>query len=163
MRRLYENMTVTGLLNREILESEHEYVFTKFLPSKISGTSSETLFGQVQNCPLVSHDNVLNSHILLPLTKVERSLEYTCNCQMKLMSPYKISKIWKFTSYLFQNCIWNIFARNRFTWHPQLYKRYNLALWWSQQVGWVRHSGDNDKRIAIYAHWINWHWWQNWK
>ena len=37
---------------------------------------------------------------------------------------------------------------------PQLYKRHNLAQWWSQQVGYVRHSGDNDKRIVINAHWI---------
>jgi len=77
MRRFNENMTVTGLLNKEILESGHGYVFTKFLSSKISGSFSETLFGQVQNCSMVNHD----SHILLSLAKVEPSLEYTCNCQ----------------------------------------------------------------------------------
>jgi len=63
MQRFNENITVTGLLNREILESEHGYNFRKLLSSKISGTSSETLFGQVQNCLLVNHDHV-NSHIL---------------------------------------------------------------------------------------------------
>jgi len=62
MRRFNENMAVTGLLNKEILELEHGYVFTKFLSSKISGSSSETLFGQVQNCSMVNHDHV-NSHI----------------------------------------------------------------------------------------------------
>ena len=55
MRRFCENMTVSSLLNREILESEHGHVFTKFLSSKISGISSETLFGQVQHCPSVNH------------------------------------------------------------------------------------------------------------
>ena len=41
-----KNLMKTWLLQacREILESEHGYVFTKFLSSKISGTSSETKF-----------------------------------------------------------------------------------------------------------------------
>ena len=91
MRRFCENMTVSSLLNREILESEHGHVFTKFLSSKISGTSSETLFGQVQHCPTVNHDHI-DSHMLLSLARVEPSLEYTCNCQMQLLSPYKIRK-----------------------------------------------------------------------
>jgi len=93
MQRFNENMTVTGLLNKEILESEHGYVFTKFLSSKISGSSSKALFCQVQNCSMVNHDHDhVNSHILLPLTKVEPSLEYTCYCHIKLLSPYKIQK-----------------------------------------------------------------------
>lgn len=69
MRRFNETMTVTGLLNKEILESEHGHVFTKFLSSKICGSSSETLFGQVQNCSMVNHDHV-NGHMLLPLKKL---------------------------------------------------------------------------------------------
>jgi len=146
-------MTVTGLLNKEILESEHGYVFTKFLSSKISGSSSETLFGEVQNCSMVNHDHV-NSHILLPLAKVEPSLEYTCNCQIKLLSPYKVQKFEN--SHLnYLRVAYEIFLPDVDILDiPQQYKRHNLAQWWSQHVGYVRHSGDNDKRTVIYAYWI---------
>ena len=37
---------------------------------------------------------------------------------------------------------------------PLLYKKHNLAQWWLQQVGYVRYSGDNDKRVVICAYWI---------
>ena len=78
MRRFSENVTVTSLLDMDILDSEHGYLFTKFLTSKISGASSETLFGQIQHSSLVDHEHV-NSHILLPSRNIVLSLEYTCN------------------------------------------------------------------------------------
>ena len=83
-------MTVTSMLSRELLDSEHGDVFIKFLSSNISGSSSETLYGQDYSSS-VNHEHV-NSNILLQSANVSPSLEYACNCQMKLLSPYRIQK-----------------------------------------------------------------------
>jgi len=73
---------------------------------------------------------------------------------MKLLSPYKIHKFENLhLNYLriaYETLLPEVDALEI----PQLYKRHNLAQWWSQQVGYIRHSGDNDKWIIIYAHWI---------
>ena len=96
------------------------------MASKISEISSETLFGQAQNCSLVNHDHV-NSHLLLTLAKVELSQEYTCNCQMKLLSPYKIYKFdnshLNFLRTAYKTFLPEIDALDI----PQLYKRHNFA------------------------------------
>ena len=152
MRRFSENMTVNSLLTREMLDSEHEYVFTKFLSSKISGTSSETLFGQVHSTS-VNHEHV-SSHILLQSTNVVPSLEYVCNCQMKLLSPYRIQKFDDSHLNYLRTAYKTFLPEFNILETPQLYRKHTLAQWWSQQIGFVRHSGDNDKRVVIYAHWI---------
>ena len=61
MRIFSENMTVTSILSRELLDSEHGDVFNNFLSSNNSGSSYETLYGQDYSSS-VNHEHV-DSHI----------------------------------------------------------------------------------------------------
>ena len=155
MRRFSEDMNVTSLLNTDILDSEHGSVFTKFLSFKtrISGTSSETLFGQVKHCLSGNHEHI-NAHISLPLANVMPSLEYTCNCQINLLSPYKIQKFDN-THLNYLTTAYKTFLPDVNTFDiPHLYRKHTLAQWWPQQIGYVRCSIDNDKQVVICAYWI---------
>ena len=73
---------------------------------------------------------------------------------MKLLSPYKILKFDESHLNYLRTAYRKFLPEIDILDIPLLYKKYNLAQWWSQQIGYVRYSGDNDKRVVICAYWI---------